>query len=152
MRTKICVIDVRIDILCKWRLTGIVCVVFTSNRSFYMNPTIVHQYTQCPSWLFILERYKLCGPQTETEKNQNIYEVYRKRIEVKQVKCRRTGYENTTKQAKPENRNSKDIKKKRITRYEMRHNTNDPSIPERLQKKKNARADRFYSRCNRQFI
>ena len=40
-----------------------------------------HQYTQCPCWFFILERYKFCG-QTETEKSKQP-----QLIKVRQVKC-----------------------------------------------------------------
>ena len=56
-----------------------------------------HQRTQCPRW-FILEKYKLCGHRPwdgEEPKQPQL-------IKVRQVKCQRTWYENTTKQARPE--------------------------------------------------
>lgn len=40
------------------------CVVFAITRSLYVST--VHQYTQCPFWFFILERYNLCSHWSQT--------------------------------------------------------------------------------------
>ena len=54
-----------------------------------------HQgYTQCPSWFFILERYKLCGHRLWCRAKPFFFPEW---IKVRrQIKCQRTGYESAT--------------------------------------------------------
>ena len=72
------------------------CAVFT------VISTQRHQYTQSPCW-FILERHKFCGHRRPcTRVNQTV-----QFINVKQVKCQRTGRENTRTQARPKKKQKK---------------------------------------------
>ena len=93
--------------------------------------TQLHQYTQCPSCVGSLSlrdtHYVVTDRETEEDQRPN------KKIAglwVKQVKCQRTGYENTTTQARPETKKQKDNETKRS--FEMKHNTNDAWRSERL--------------------
>ena len=62
----------------------LVVVVFTLNRSFYPTTSAV---PQCPSWFFILERYKLCGHRQWDREKPNVAKESRQANCTRYIRC-----------------------------------------------------------------
>ena len=62
----------------------VLVVVFTLNRSFYPTTSAV---PHCPSWFFILERYKLCGHRQWDREKPNVAKESRQANCTRYIRC-----------------------------------------------------------------
>ena len=71
------------------RTLGVVDVCVVHIKPFFLSVNI--QHTQCPCRFFLLERYKLCGHKTTTQRYYILTYLVVSRVD-NGMTCRRTGY------------------------------------------------------------
>ena len=101
-----------------------VLLVLTSNRSFYPTSSVVHPVSVLiPYPRGVLQaRGRRLRARQEKHRNRNRKKTIAN-SRVKQVDCHRTGSEDTSTQARPQNQNKKTLKTK--LNSGMKHTTND---------------------------